>query len=396
MLQVDTPTLTDTQTLARTHALVKRHLPLEAQGYCCSTDTLTDALLAVAARGDTLETVCQDLAAMPTSQTLRSYYNEALTHAQLDLVECRVNRMLKEALPKPLQQRLSDQAHDVAIDLHERPYYGKDEQDESLWVRSKAERGTTRFHRVATAYVIRDGTRFTLAVRFVRPEDSTVAVVKALVTRLETLEIAIRYLLFDKGFCSIAVLHYLQESTHSAIVACPIRGKRQPEPGGTRALCQGRRSYRTAYTFRNQETQFTAEMIVCRGLTTNQRTGRMKRRLQWLVFVVIACRLEPRKVRRLYSRRFGVETSYRQSGVLRGRTTSRNPVYRFLLLGLTFVLLAVWTALRYLTVQVPRRGGRGLAEARFRLRRFARFLEQALARQYGCCREIEVQAPPIF
>lgn len=396
MLQVDTPTLTDTQTLARAHALVKAHLPIEAEGYCCSTDTLTDALLAVAARGDTLETVCQDLETMPTSQTLRTYFNAALTHEQLDLVECRVNSMLEEAIPKPLRQRLSDQAHDVAMDLHERPYYGKDEQEEALWVRSKAERGTTRFHRVATAYVIRNGARFTLAVHFVRPQQSTLEVVKALVGRVEQLEIAIRHLLFDKGFCSIAVMHYLQQSTHSAILACPIRGKKSPEPGGTRALCQGPSSYRTQYTFRNQETSFTAEMVVCRGLTTNGRTGRMKRRRQWLVFVVIACRLEPKKVRRLYSRRFGIETSYRQSGVLRGRTTSRNAVYRFLLLGLAFVLLAVWTALRYLVVQVPRRGGRLLAEARFRLRRFARFIARALERQYGCCQEIEVQAPPLF
>ena len=396
MLQIDTPTLTDTQTLQRARALVKAHLPLEAEGYSCTTETLTDALLAVAARGDTLENVCQDLDQMPSSQTLRTYFNEALTNESLDLLECRINHMLAQALPKPLHQRLSDQAHDVAIDLHDRPYYGKDEQEQALWVRSKAERGTTRFHRVATAYVIRDGMRFTLAVRFVRPTDSSLDPVKALVGGLERLEIAIRHLLFDKGFCSIAVMHYLEQSTHSAIIACPIRGKKTPTAGGTRALCQGPRSYRASYTFRNASSSFTAGIVVCCGRTTAQRTGRMKRRRQWLLFVVIACRLEPKKVRRLYSRRFGIETSYRQAGVLRGRTSSRNAVYRFLLLGLSFVLLAAWTALRYLVVQVPRRGGRLWAEARFRLRRFARFLEQALERQYGCCCEIEVQAPPIF
>lgn len=309
--------------------------------------------------------------------------------------------MLEETIPKELHQRLSDQAHDVAIDLHERPYYGKDEQDEALWVRTKAAHGTTRFHRVATAYVstahvLRKGTRFTLAMRFVRPEESTTDIVKILIGRLETLQIAIRHLLFDKGFCSISVMHYLQESTHSAIIACPIRGKKEPEPGGTRALCQGRSSYRTQHTFRNSEASFTAEIVVCRGFTTNRRTGRMKRRLQWLLFVAIACRLEPRKVRRLYARRFGVETSYRQAGVLRGWTTSRNIVYRFLRLGLSFVLLAVWTALRQMATQVPRRGGRLLAEARFRLRRFTRFLQRALEDQYDCCREIKVRAAPIL
>lgn len=333
---------------------------------------------------------------MPPSQTLRTYFNEAFTREQLDLVACRINRMLEAALPEALQQRFSDRAQEIAIDLHDRPYYGGEEQEAALVVGAKAERGTRRFHRVARAYLLRNGARFTLAVRFVRPDDSTTEVVHSLLTRLETLEIAIGHLLFDKGFCSISVMHYLAESTHSAVLAGPIRGKKEPTPGGTRALCQGRTRYRTTYTFRNQAASFTAEMVVCRGFTTARRTGGMKRRGQWLLFVVIACRLEPKKVRRLYSRRFSIETSYRQSGLLRGRTTWRNAVYRFLLLGLAFVLLAVWTALRQMAVQVPRRGGRLLAEARFRLRRFARFLEQALARQYGCCCEIEVQAPPIL
>lgn len=395
MLDVNTPTLSDSQTLQRAHALLKTHLPLEANGYVCTTGTLTDALLAVAARGDTLEAVCQDLETMPSSQTLRSYFNDGLTRDRLGLVECRINLMLEAAMLPMLAQRLSDQAHDVAIDLHERPYYGKDQQHEALWVRAKAKDGTTRFQRVATAYLIRKGTRLTLAVHFVHPQESTTDIVKALVARVEAFGVAIRHLLLDKGFCSIAVMQYLQHSTHSAIIACPVRGKKKPEPGGTRALCQGPRSYRTPYTFRSRETSFTAEVVVCRSFTTNRRTGRMKRRLQWLVFVVIACRLEPRTVRRLYARRFGVETSYRQAGVLRGRTSSRNVVYRFLLLGISFVLLSVWTMLRYLTTQVPRRGGRTLAEARFRLRRFTRFLRRALERQYGCCHGIEVQAAPI-
>ena len=76
---IDTDTLSDAQTLCSARSIVQEHLPVEANGYSCTTDTLTDALLAVAARGDSLETVCQDLQAMPASQTLRHYFNEALT-----------------------------------------------------------------------------------------------------------------------------------------------------------------------------------------------------------------------------------------------------------------------------------------------------------------------------
>lgn len=69
---------------------------------------------------------------MPASQTLRHYFNEALTPEALALVEARINLMLEAAVPGQLLQRLNDQAHEVALDLHERPYYGKGEQDEAL------------------------------------------------------------------------------------------------------------------------------------------------------------------------------------------------------------------------------------------------------------------------
>ena len=396
MLPLDTPTLTDSQTLTLTRALIQAHLPVEANGYRCTTETLTDALLAVAARGETLEAVCQDLQEMPTSQTLRSYFNKHLTPEALDLVELRINAMLEQAIPAALAQRLRDQAHDVAIDLHDQPYYGTGEPEEALFVRSKAKAGTTRFHRVATAYLVRGGTRLTLAVCFVRPKQSTREILQRLVARLEALQVAIRHLLLDKGFCSIAVIEYLQQSPYSAIIACPVRGKKAPDPGGTRALLQGRQSYRTQHTFRSGRSSVTAEIVVCRSRTTAQRTGRMARRMQWLLYVVVACRLVPKKVRRLYRRRFGIETSYRQTGDLRGWTSSRNVVYRFLLQGLAFVLLTVWVVLRYLTSQVPRRGGRRLAAGQFRLLRFTRFLQRALERHYGCCEAIVVLSPPLL
>lgn len=389
---VDTPALSDKQTLEATRRLVRQHLPLHADGYCCTTDTLTDALLAMAAKGQTLEAVCQDLERMPSAQTLRAYFNQALTPETLDLTECRLNRMLAQAIPDHVVERLQEQAHDVAIDLHDRPYYGKDEQDQALWVRAQAKAGTTRFHRVATAYLVRNGTRLTLALRFVRPGDTAAGLVEALVAQLEALSLAIRYVLLDKGFCSVEVMRYLARQGHAALIACAIRGKH----GGTRALCRGRGSYRTRHTFGGKKGRFTAEVVVCRVFTTARRTGRMQRRGQWLLFVAIGCPLPPKKVRRLYARRFGVETSYRQAGQVRGWTTSRNAVYRFLLVGLSFVLLSVWTVLRFLVARVPvrdRRGRCGLPEAPFQLRRFTHFLERALERRYGDCRQIEILVP---
>jgi hypothetical protein len=89
-----------------------------------------------------------------------------------------------------------------------------------------------------------------------------------------------------------------------------------------------------------------------------------------------------------------IESSYRCSGQVRGWTTSPNPVYRFLLIALSFVLLNVWVHLRWLFTQVPRRGARWLDTQRLQLDRLVRFIRRALERRYGCVQEIAAPALP--
>ncbi len=385
------PTLTDQQTLHKARTILQGHLPLEARGYKCHSEHLYDVLLGIAASGETLEAVCRDLTSVPSADTLRLYLNDQLTVEALPDLE----RSLNQALTAELPPRLLGKAQKIAIDFHDRPYYGKASQEEALWVRAKAKDGTTRFLRLATAYVIHRGLRLTVAVRFVLPEDETVDVLKALIGRINALKMPILCLLLDKGFASIATMYYLHHQQMPAIIACPIRGKKTPEPGGTRALCRGRKSYRTEYTFANSKTSFTAQLALCRVFTTARRTGRMERRAMWLIFIVIAVDLCPRQVRRLYRNRFGVETSYRLSGQVRGWTSGQNAAYRFVLLGLSFFMVNVWVHLCWLYTQVPRRGGRWFDRERFRLRRFARFVVRALEQKYGCPRQIIATATPL-
>jgi len=79
---------------------------------------------------------------------------------------------------------------------------------------------------------------------------------------------------------------------------------------------------------------------------------------------------------------------------VRGWTTSKNPAYRFVLIGLSFILLNVWLHLRWAFTQVSRRGRRGLDTQRFALTRFVRFVRRALERQYGAVYEIVAPAVP--
>jgi putative transposase len=382
-----TPELTAQEVLRHTQELLEEKLPLNAEGYKCTTDDLFKVLLGVAATKGTLEAVCADLVGTPDPHTIRGYFNEQLCVDDLPALEQQLNAALAAEVPL----RVRRHAQEVAIDYHDRPYYGKGEQDQELWVRGKAKDGTTRFYRVATAYVVLDGLRVTLALRFVLPPDDTVSVVDTLLKRVKAQGVRASCLLLDKGFESIAVMEYLTRQAQAALIACPIRGT----TGGTRALCQGRKSYCTPYTFTGtQGAKFTAAVIVCRVFTTARRTGRHVRQADWLLFIQIHLALSPRYARHLYRSRFGIETSYRCEGQVQGWTTAKNPAYRFVLIALAFVLLNVWIHLRWLFTQVPRRGGRWLDTPRFPLTRFAKFLQRALEAWYGCVRTITAPALP--
>jgi putative transposase len=385
----DTPKLTDDQVLEHASQDLDAHLPVAAEGYKCTTEVLLHILLVAAARRCTIESACAELDSGPGAETVRQYLNAQLTPERLPELEASLN----DALASQIPARLHHKAQDIAMDLHDRPYYGRTPQEEGLWVRGRAKAGTTRFYRVATAYVMRNGLRVTLALRFYLPTDDIVGVVQALAERIEVLGISVNRLLLDKGFDGIDVQNYLRQSGIPSLIACSIRGK----TGGTRALCKGRKSYSTTHTFRNrtEKKESTANIAVCHVFTTSKRTGRMERRADWLVFILINLDLTPKQARRLYRRRFGVETSYRCAGQVRAWTTSTNPALRFVLIGLSFFLQNVWLLLRWLYTQIPRRGRRRLDTKRFTLARFARFIVSAVERRYGCIHEITAPAVPI-
>ncbi len=383
----DTLNLTDQKVLTYAQDCLQEHLPLQAQGYKCATDDLLKVLLGVAAHRGTLESVCADLVGTPDPETIRTYFKEELCVEDLPKLAEGLNAALAGEIPP----RVWRQPRDVAMDFHDRPYYGKTPQAEGLWVRGRAHDGTTRFYRVATAYVMLNNLRVTLAIRFVLPEDDPVTSVADLQKRLKKLGIPVTRLFLDKGFGGIAVMDYLTRQKQPAVIACTVRGT----TGGTRALCQGPKSYRTTYTFHGENsTAFTADLAVCRVFTTAKRTRRLKRRVEWLIFILILLDWSPRWARRQYRRRFGIESSYRCAGQVRGWTTSPSPAYRFVLIAVSFVLLNVWVHLRWLFTQVPRRGYRWLDTKRFQLNRLIKFIIRALERHYGCIQRILAPAVP--
>jgi hypothetical protein len=384
-----TLTLTDRSTRQAAVERLATYLPLQAAGYECTTEVVLDVLVKAAATKQTIEAVCNDLTGMVDAETVRSHINAQITVDNLFEVERRVNQALVAGLPR----RLWKPSLEIAIDLHDEPFYGQTPELVALTCRGEAKVGTTHFFRVATAYVIFKDMRVTLALLFVRPEDELPELVAALLRRLRILGLSIKRLYLDKGFCSIPVLEYVAASGWPALIACPSRGKQ----GGTRALCQGRASYQTQHTFSSQAYgTYTANIDVTRTYTSHQRSRRTGRRATWLLFVVLNCDLSPHAARQLYRRRFGIETSYRCMRQVRAWTTSRNPALRFLLMGLSFILLNLWLELRWRFCQIKRRRGpRRIDAQQFPLQRMLNFLNRVIERVYGVISHIEATVEPL-
>ena len=124
-------------------------------------------------------------------------------------------------------------------------------------------------------YVIRNGHRLTLAIKFVVPGESTKEIVEYLLGQLKRLEIEARMLYLDRGFGSIEVARYVQEIRQTAIIACPIRGK----TGGLKALCVGRKSYRTKHVFKSaKHGTEEVEMAMFKTFTTSTKKGKKVRK----------------------------------------------------------------------------------------------------------------------
>ncbi len=349
--------------------------------------------------GSAIEGTCNALVDAPTGMTVRTYLNAVLPVAALQKIES----TLRTQLQVDLSRRLWKRSLNLAMDFHDEPFYGKDSTLREHACRGPAQRGTTWFYRIATVYVIHNQIPYTLGVVFVLPEHSVHDVLLALLQQIQDLGLRICGLYLDKGFCVWPVIQFLQDKPYEVIIACPIRGKH----GGTRALCKGQKSYFTSHTFSAGKPEaYTAPLAIVR--TYENRHG--KRRAVWLIYVVLnSSTKNPQTIRHRYRSRFGIETSYRcmrqtQSfprfkasplGIGDAMTTSRNPAFRFFLLGVAFLILNLWVRLRWLFCQIPRRGGRTVDKTAYELQRHRRFLAHVIDATYHPVSCIHALAAPL-
>ena len=287
-----------------------------------SRTVLARCLLVAAALGAAVSAVARRVADLGR-ETVRKGLAAPLP-ADVRQLEHRLAVGFRRALPRARRRRRVP----VAIDIHRRPYYG--DRDHTTGITgAKAEGGTNWFWSYATAASLLPGHRHTLAVTTVGPHETLTAVVQRLLAQVNWSGIAVRYVLLDRAFYAVGVIHALTARGLRFIIPMVRRG-----PDAQTFFRRGCRGWfdHTVRGHRPADGSAAVRVAVVPGSDGNRPQ----------VFACSAGFTAPARVALVYGRRFGIESSYRQLGECLAVTTSRDVVYRLLLVGVSLLIRAWW------------------------------------------------------
>jgi hypothetical protein len=305
---------------------------------------LLDLLLLVAARRSSLSAVARRCRFGFSHETARQ-----AVHANLPAL-ARLQCGLIDAL-RAFGGRAWRRRWDVALDLHDRPFYG-DRRTAGI-VGGPKKQGTNDAYGYANAVLLHRGRGYTVALAALEPGTRPHDVVRTLQAQLNARGLRPRGAVLDSG----EVLLLLQRRKLAYTV--PLRRKGRggnrrnacfDRPAGTITTVDGvteesRRRVRTRAVVARRPGARGAVYSLGGWGPAGARSAAARAR-------------QARQAERRYRARFGIETSYRQLNQGRGTTTAKDVGYWLLLIGLGRLLRQVWV---WLTGQWAWARGRGSA-----------------------------------
>lgn len=372
-------TITAREVHDHTARIIQDHIQLTDHGPKCTAWLLITILLYAASRITSIFDACQRLRAAPSDQAVRDALRATLP--PIDELERRLNAALAADLPKALRKR----RRPLAMDLTLLPYHGEPLHSREEIYRSKAKSGTSHFHAYATAYVVRHGRRFTVAMTRVLAGEPMEEVLKRLLRQASRSGVKVRYLLLDRGFYSVGVVRYLQAARYPFLMPAARRGRKPGQPEKAHSVWRffaWKRSGWSAHRWRDTEGRL-ATVGICVVHGRFAKRGK-PRRAQTLVYAYWGFRPGSCEwVRETYRLRFGIETTYRQMNQARIRTCTRDPLLRLLFVGLALILRNVWVWLHLVCLAAGHGARLELRLERLRLRRMLVWLQHCAEQFFG-------------
>jgi len=310
-------------------------------GSKCNNPLFINVLFCALCRVQSIFAACRNLAGSPDDRTVAAAILKTLP--EYDRLQKLVNQTLAEQLPKNLCKK----AKRFAIDLVLIPYHGEHCYNVNEIYRSQPKSGTSHFHAYATVCVLHKGFRYTVALTPVVKGEEMKTVVKRLLDQCKNIGLKCRLLLLDRGFYSVNVISYLKHAQVPFVMPVVIRGKKATEDqpaGGTRKYRNWKKSgfdrYEIKTKVKGKDVKTWFKVCVCCKNQNGRRGKRGRKSYTFAYYNVDSGRAK--WYFETYRKRFGIETSYRQSHECRIRTSTRKPQLRFLYFALSMLMRNCW------------------------------------------------------
>jgi len=327
-----------------------RHLTLPIQGKL-TQKKLFQGLAGMAASNQSIHSASYTLTDAPCETSFRYHLNK------LDISELEgINNLILTYSIRDVLKRGT--AYRFAIDITHDPYYGEIiDKNEGYVIHSQLKKSTTDFYSYVTVYAINKDRQMTLAVYPLRRGVSKIAYLSRCLDQIASCVLGIEVLCLDREFYAKKVISFLKSREIPFIVPVKCHGTQM------KAILDGRKSRFASYIMKSKP----ADLILRIAIAVKYYQGKGgKHGAKNLGYVVSGIGWNPQKVHDVYRSRFAIESSYRMRNQVKPRTSTRDPLIRYLYAIVSFLLKNVWVVLLWRHVSRQQRGPQTVDSRGFR------------------------------
>jgi len=219
----------------------------------------------------------------------------------------------------------------LAIDFHDDKYYGN--KDDDGVIGTKPERGTCYAFRIATIDIVVQGCRFTLAELPFKKGMKNADIVEHLIRKVEKY-VKIKEVLLDGGFYEAEVIERLKKLKVKYIIRADMSERL-------------RNQLKQANKERGHKSPWTVNKKAETTLVAFYGRKKKSKKKSWHAWVTNTYK-SPKRIYKLYKRRWGIETGYRVKGDFQANTCSKSFTVRVMYSLLAICLYNLWVLINLL------------------------------------------------
>jgi putative transposase len=343
---------------------LNQFISIPIQGKLTQTK-IFQSLVGMAVSHQSIHSISHSLTLAPCETSLRYHLNK-LSISELEITN---SQILAHSVDEVLK---AGHSYQFAIDFTHDPYYGEiAKENVDFIIRHRLKKSTTEFYSYVTLYVITKDRQLTLAVFPVRQGVSKVGYIARCLDVISELGVQIEVLCLDREFYAKKVISFLQEASIPFIM--PVRR----HSNRMKSLLEGTKSRFGTYIMKNRPSNLQLKIAIVvkyfkgkSGKHGSKNLGYVFHGLTW----------NPGQVHETYRSRFSIESSYRMRNRVKPKTSSRNPLLRYLFTIISFLLKNIWLVLLWRYFSPIKKGPRTIDRRVLRFDLFCLFVWEYIKR----------------